>query len=115
MNREHRLDCVDEAAQASDLSCGEHEQDREDRDAVRKNGDEPGPPDRHRDVLLGVLHLVTGRARQLEPDEVEEKNGNRREEDGRCRRELAAADAVDAVLDGVQDHCQREDAEQGCP
>src|SRR5205823_1936328 len=60
---------------------------------------------------LRVLHLLGGAVLQLEPDVVEEEQRHLPEEDRARRADLPELEARDTVLDAVEDHRQREEAE----
>ena len=61
--------------------------------------------------LLRVVHLLGGAVLQLEADVVEEQHRHEAEEDRARRRQVAGAEAGDAVLDPVDEHGDREEAE----
>ncbi len=66
-------------------------------------------------VLLGVLHLVAGRARQLEAHVVEEQHGHECDEQRVGRLELPSAREAEAVLERVDDRADHEQAEHEDP
>ena len=71
-----------------------------------------GPSDGGRDVTLRVPHLSGRRGRKLEADEVVEEDGRDRDERSPGGREVAEAEAVDAVLERVEAHGRREEREE---
>ena len=64
-----RLDRVDQAVQRGDLPGGQHDQDRQDRDAVHQRLADTRPADRRRDVAPRIDHLLRSGRGQLDPDE----------------------------------------------
>ncbi len=93
------------------LLRGQHEQDAEDRNDVHQDAGDPAAQHRQRNVLLRVLHLLGRAVLQLETDVVEEEDRHEPEEDRARRAELTRLEARDAVLDAVDDHREREEAE----
>ncbi len=57
------LDGVDQTVQRSDLALRQHEQDRENRDAVHQRLGDARAQDRNRDVAAGIDHLLPSRRR----------------------------------------------------
>ena len=104
-------DGIDEAADARHGFGRQHEDDAADRDHVEEDAENAAAQHRERHVVLRVLHLLGGAVLQLEADVVEEQHRHETEEHGPRRREVGGAEAGDPVLDAVDDHRDREEAE----
>ncbi len=118
---EHHVGRAHEAVDALDLAGGQDDEDAEDRQRVEDHRGDRAVDDRLRHVLLRIDHLLGRAVRELEAHVVEEQQRHDAQEHQRARGrggagdEVAEAEAVDAVLERVDEHGEREEQEHEGP
>jgi hypothetical protein len=98
--------------QRRDLPGGQHDQDRQDGDAVHQRLADSRPTDRHWDITPRIGHLLRSGRGQFDPDKRVQQNGDDGDEHRRRGAEIASRDAVHPVPRAVEEDTEREERQQ---